>query len=218
MAGFIERNLEPGERLGEVLFGLIMTLTFVLGARIFWEGEAFSARDLLIATVGCNIAWGIIDGVLLVIGRVFDRSRQVRLGHHIRAADDDQALRYVAGELDEILAPISSEPKRLELYRDVVKSVRSITPRSPRPRPGDWLAALAVFWLVVFVNMPALLPFFFFDDPFVALRASNAILTAMVFLVGYKWGAATGMSPWGTGLALASLCLALVLIAIPLGG
>jgi hypothetical protein len=82
----------------------------------------------------------------------------------------------------------------------------------------DWLAAVAVFCLVVFVNMPALLPFFFIDDPFVALRASNAVLIGLVFLVGYKWGSATGMSSWGTGLALASLCLTLVLIAIPLGG
>jgi len=218
MAGFIERNLEPGERLGEVLFGLIMTLTFVLGARIFWEGEAFSARDLLIATVGCNVAWGVIDGVLLVIGRVFDRSRLVRLGHLIRKSDDDEALRMVRDELDETLAPISSEAKRLEFYRDGVRSVRSAVRRSPRPRAEDWLAAIAVFCLVVFVNMPALLPFFFIDDPFVALRASNAVLIGLVFLVGYKWGSATGMSSWGTGLVLASLCLALVLIAIPLGG
>lgn len=218
MTGFIERNLDPGSRLGEVLFGLIMTLTFVLGARIFWEGDAFSARDLLIATVGCNVAWGIIDGVLLVIGRVFDRSRLARLGRLIRASDDVAATSIVADELDETLAPISSEAKRLEFYRDVVRSVRSATPRSPRPRAEDWLAAIAVFWLVVFVNMPALLPFFFIDDPFVALRASNAILTGLVFVVGYRWGSATGMSPWGTGLALASLCLALVLIAIPLGG
>lgn len=218
MVGFVERNLAPGERLGEVLFGLIMSLTFVLGARIFWEGEAFSARGLLIATVGCNIAWGIIDGVLLVLGRVFDRSRLMRLGHLIRNVDDDQALRLVAGELDEVLGPISSESKRLELYRDVVRSVRSAAPQSPRPRAGDWLAAVAVFWLVVFVSMPALLPFLFIEDPFVALRTSNAILTALVFLVGYRWGAATGMSPWGTGLGLAALCVTLVLVAIPLGG
>jgi hypothetical protein len=218
MMRFIERNLEPGERLGEVLFGLIMTLTFVLGARIFWEGEAFSARDLLIATVGCNVAWGIIDGVLLVTGRVFERSRMARLGHHIRHVGDDEALRMVARELDELLAPLSSESKRLVLYRDVVEHVRSATPGSPLPRAADWLAALAVFWLVVFVNLPALLPFILIEDPFLALRASNAVLTGLVFMVGYKWGSATGMSPWGTGLALASLCLLLVLIAIPLGG
>lgn len=218
MAGFIERNLDPGARLGEVLFGLIMTLTFVLGARIFWEGEAFSSRDLLLATVGCNVAWGIIDGVLLVIGRVFERSRLRRLGQRIRNAGDDEAVRLVASELDEVLEPIASEPKRLELYRDVVQRVRTVTPRSPLPRAGDWRAAIAVFWLVVFVNLPALLPFFLIDDPFLALRASNAILAALVFVVGYKWGSATGMSPWGTGLILAGLCLVLVLIAIPLGG
>jgi VIT1/CCC1 family predicted Fe2+/Mn2+ transporter len=218
VTSFIQRNLAPGERLGEVLFGLLMTLTFVLGARIL-EGEAFSVRATLMATLGCNVAWGIIDGVLLVTGRVFDRSRLLRLGRSIRDVDDSTATQLVAAEFDETLAPMTSAPVRLELYRDVVRQVRAVkTPRSPLPRGEDWLAALAVFCLVVFVSMPAALPFLVMDDAWLALRVSNAILIGMVFLVGYKWGSATGMSPWGTGLSLASLCLVLVLIAIPLGG
>lgn len=218
MATFIERNLDPGARLGEVLFGLIMTLTFVLGAGLFSDGGELSVRELLVATIGCNVAWGIIDGVLLVIGRVFDRSRMVRIGRVIRTVGDREALRLVADELDGMLVPISSEPRRLELYRDVVEQVRAASPRSPRPRASDWAAALAVFCLVVFVNLPCVLPFLFIDDPWVALRASNAILIGLVFLVGYKWGSATGMSAWGTGFSLAALCLVLVLVAIPLGG
>ena len=218
MSSFIERNLAPGERLGEVLFGLLMTLTFVLGARIL-EGEAFSVRQTLIATLGCNVAWGIIDGVLLVTGRVFDRSRLARLGRSIRDVDDPSATQIVAAEFDETLAPITSATGRRELYRDIVEQVRAVkSPRSPLPRKGDWLAAIAVFCLVVFVSMPAALPFLIMDDAWLALRVSNAILISIVFLVGYKWGSATGMSPWGTGFSLSGLCLVLVLIAIPLGG
>ena len=32
MAGFAAQHLDPGSHMGEALFGLIMTLTFTLGA------------------------------------------------------------------------------------------------------------------------------------------------------------------------------------------
>ena len=211
--------LAPGERLGELLFGLIMTLTFTIGAGM-WVGTAEGASSsLLIATIGCNVAWGVIDGALLILGRIFDRGRLVRLGHAITAAADEQgALAIVAGELDDTLEPITSEASRLALYRDVVSRVRS----SPRGRPtmkwADLGAALAVFCLVFFASLPAALPYLVIDDPWVALRTSNALLIAMLFWVGYSWAGYTNFKPLHFGLALTGLAVALVLIAIPLGG
>jgi hypothetical protein len=59
---FIKRHLEPADRIGETLFGLIMALGFT-GAVCLGIDEATS-RELLIAILGCNIAWGIVDGVM----------------------------------------------------------------------------------------------------------------------------------------------------------
>jgi hypothetical protein len=75
---FISRHLSAGERLGELLFGLIMTLTFTLTAGFVVGDGQDAVRELLIATIGCNIAWGIIDAGLLILGRVFDRRLQRR--------------------------------------------------------------------------------------------------------------------------------------------
>ena len=76
----MERYLDPASTLGEVLFGLIMTLTFTLGAGIIIEDEGREgARQLLIALIGCNIAWGLIDGVLYLAGQLFDRGRLRRV-------------------------------------------------------------------------------------------------------------------------------------------
>jgi hypothetical protein len=82
------RHLDPSESLGEILFGLIMVLTFTLGAGVAVRtGEgAGDTRELLYAAIGCNIAWGIIDAVLFVMGKVFVRSRRVRLLRAIKAA------------------------------------------------------------------------------------------------------------------------------------
>ena len=90
----MSRYLDPGSSLGEVLFGLIMTLTFTLGAGIIIEEEGREGvRTLLLATVGCNIAWGIIDGALYIVGQVFERGRLLRLGRSIRHTPDAGAAR-----------------------------------------------------------------------------------------------------------------------------
>ena len=46
------RHLEPGESLSELLFGLIMTLTFTLGAGLMVQEGPDAVSDLLVATIG----------------------------------------------------------------------------------------------------------------------------------------------------------------------
>ena len=55
--------LEPIDRISEVLFGLIMVLTFT-GSLSVAEADRGEVRTMLIGALGCNIAWGIIDAVL----------------------------------------------------------------------------------------------------------------------------------------------------------
>jgi len=54
-----KRVLEPNERISEVLFGLIMVLTFT-GALSVAEAGREDIRVMLIGALGCNLAWGII--------------------------------------------------------------------------------------------------------------------------------------------------------------
>src|SRR6476659_10516987 len=81
------RYLDPATSLAEVLFGLIMTLTFTLGAGMVVENEGRAgARQLLVAVVGCNLAWGIIDGALYILGQLFMRGRIRRLARSVHNA------------------------------------------------------------------------------------------------------------------------------------
>ncbi len=76
---FTSRYLDPSDSLSEVLSGIIMTLTFTLGAGlIVKEGEA-STTKFLLGILGCNIAWGIVDGAMYVINSLLERSRNARL-------------------------------------------------------------------------------------------------------------------------------------------
>jgi hypothetical protein len=211
--------LDPGERLGEVLFGLIMTLTFTLGSGLTADDGPEGVRQLLIAALGCNVAWGIIDGVLLWMHRASERSRRARLGEAVRAAADrEAAVALVRGELDASLEEISSADARARFYDAVVDSVKAAEPRRGGARFEDFQAALVTFALVFGWSLPATVPFFFLSDKLVALRLSNAILIALIFVTGWRWAYWTGGNRLATGASLAGIGAVLVVVAIALGG
>ena len=220
MNSFRQRYLDPASSLGEVLFGLIMTLTFTLGAGIIIEEEGSEgARQLLIALIGCNIAWGVIDGALYVVGQLFDRGRARRVGQAVRDAPDERAaVGLVAGELDEMLEGVTKESEREALYKRIVVNVRD-KPSAPNPiTKADLMGAFASFWLVVLSSAPAAIPFLLLDEAHFALRVSNAILLAFLFVTGYWWARFTLGKPWLVGLLFLLGGIGLVWVAILLGG
>ena len=56
------------------------------------------------------------------------------------------------------------------------------------------------------------------DRPWLALRVSNLLVVVLLFVVGYHWAKYVDASPWAAGLGLMGLGLALVTVAILLGG
>ena len=219
-AYFVNKYLDPATVMGEVLFGLIMTLTFTLGAGITIQDEGREgARQLLIATLGCNIAWGVIDGVFYMLGQMFERGRRRRVVQRVRETEkDSDAAALVAGELDDIIEKVLSPDERKSLYGRIVQQVRSgELPPNPITR-ADVMGAIASFWLVFFCTLPAAVPFMFIDDAFVALRVSNAILLGMLFFVGYRSAQYTMARPGLTGLLFLLFGAALVALSIALGG
>lgn len=215
-----EKHLDPATSLGEVLFGLIMTLTFTLGAGLIIEEEGREgARQLLIATIGCNIAWGIIDGALYLAGQLFDRGRMRRVIQTVRGASNDNvAHAVVAGEFDELLQHVTTETERSDLYGRIIRSIRSSPVPANRVTKADLLGALASFWLVFLASLPAAIPFLLIDDARLALRVSNAVLLALLFLTGYRWARYTLSHPWLVGFCFLIGGLAMVWTAIALGG
>ena len=54
-----KRVLDPIDRISEVLFGLIMVLTFT-GSLSVTEAGRESIRTMLIGALGCNLAWELL--------------------------------------------------------------------------------------------------------------------------------------------------------------
>ncbi len=218
-SAFWKKYLEPSDSLGEILFGLIMVLTFTLGTGLAAGDGGNATRTLLIGALGCNIAWGIIDGVMYVMTCLFQRGEALRFAGKLRAAKDEhQAAAMIARDFDDRLVPVSSETGRRVFYADVVKTIRSATPRGARITRDDIMGGVASFWLVFITALPAVIPFLLIDDARMALRTSNALLVFMLFIVGYKWGGLVTTRPWVVGLTMMVFGLALVGIAVALGG
>jgi hypothetical protein len=210
------RVLDPIERISEVLFGLIMVLTFT-GTLSVLTADRAAVRTMLIGALGCNLAWGIIDAGMYLMARLNEQSREIEMLRAIRHAKDVSAahsviIRALPPLLASILpsAEIDSMQQKLQQLPDL--------PPMPRLTRSDALGAAAVCLLVFLSTFPVALPFIFLSDAQVALRVSNAIAIGMMFLCGYAFGRDTGVRPWLAGLAMMGAGTALAGIAIALGG
>ena len=191
--------LEPIERISEVLFGLIMVLTFT-GSLSVAEAGRDDVRTMLIGALGCNLAWGIIDGVLYLMGCLAEKGRSLMTFRAVRkATDPEQAQRLIADALPPVVASIL-EPAELEAMRLRLKQLpeppdarapaqgrlagrpRRVSPGVPLHVPGGDS---------VHLHAATLVP---------ALRVSNAIAIVMLFVTGYAFGRITGRRPVWVGI------------------
>jgi hypothetical protein len=75
------------ERISETLFGLIMALTFICSLGVATTGN-IKVHTMLIGALGCNLAWGIVDGGLYLLARINDRGGRILTLRALRQAPD----------------------------------------------------------------------------------------------------------------------------------
>jgi hypothetical protein len=211
-----KRALDSIDRVSEVLFGLIMVLT-ITGSLSVAEAGRSEVRTMLFGALGCNLAWGIIDGVLYVMGSLAEKGRNLFIFRAVRkATDPKEAQRRIADALPPVVASVL-EPVELEALHQRLKQLPE-PPDHARLRKDDWLGAAGVFLLVFLSTFPVVIPFIFMSNAGPALRVSNVIAIVMLFLTGYAFGRMTGRHPWLVGISMVVLGLVLVGVTMALGG
>ena len=210
------RVLEPIDRVSEVLFGLIMVLTFT-GSLSVAEAGRDDVRTMLIGALGCNLAWGIIDGVLYLMGCMAEKGRGLLTLRAVRqATDPTEARRLIADALPEAIASVL-EPAELEAVSQRLKQLPE-PPERASLNKDDWLGAGGVFLWVFLCTFPVVIPFIFMSSAGPALRVSNVIAIVMLFVTGYAFGQMTGRNRWLVGLSMVVIGLILVGMTMALGG
>lgn len=210
------RVLDPMDRIAEVLFGLIMVLTFTGSLSAATSGRE-EIRTMLIGAVGCNLAWGIVDAAMFLMAQLSERGRGLlayRTARH--AGEPARARQAIADALPPVVASVLT-PGDLDTIRERLRS-QPEPPPTPRLQPEDWRGAVGVLLLVFLSTFPVVIPFLLMQDARSALRTSNAIAIAMLFLTGYALGRLAGRHPLRTGIFMVLIGVALVALTIALGG
>jgi VIT1/CCC1 family predicted Fe2+/Mn2+ transporter len=210
------RVLDPAERISEVLFGLIMVLTFT-GSLSITEAGREDIRAMLIGALGCNIAWGIIDGILYLMGSLADKGRNLAAYRAVRAAATPQEADGVIA--DELLPVFSAAlaPEDLARMRQRLTAMPE-PPATVRLDAADWWGAFAVFLVVFLSTFPITIPFMVMHDAPAALRISNLIAIALLFTAGVAYARVVDRNRWVFGIGMVALGTVLVGITIALGG
>jgi hypothetical protein len=210
------RVLDPSERVSEILFGLIMVLTFTGSLSVATAGRE-DTREMLIGAIGCNIAWGIVDAVMYLMSSLTERARSLDMLRTVRGAPDPrQAHQAIADAMPDVVSSALSEAE--------LEAVRQRLVAAPDSGAGKWLGArqwmgaLAVFLLVFLSTFPVVLPFIFMTDAWLAMRLSNAIAIAMLFVCGFLLGRHAGYRPWLIGLSMVVIGAVLAAMTLALGG
>ena len=172
---------------------------------------------MLVAALGCNVAWGIVDAAFYLMANFIDRARKRMMLRTLRESHDQDAARGL------ILAALPSAVSAV-LTPAEVEALHQRLRQQPGPPTGgildrrDLLGALGVFLLVFLSTLPIVIPFVVVAQPGVAMRASNTIAIVMLFGMGWSVGTHAGQSGWSMGLAMVGLGLVLVIVTIALGG
>ena len=211
-----KRVLDPTERFSEILFGLIMVLTFT-GSLSAAESGRQEVRTMLVGALGCNLAWGIIDAIFYLMNTLGQRGHGVVILRRLRrGAPPEEARALIADVLPPKLAA-GLKPEDFDLLRRRLDAL----PEPPALAPlhkDDFRGALGVFLLVFLSTFPVAIPFLFMQDAMTALRVSNAIAIVLLFAGGYKLAGFVGTRPWRTGLAMVAIGVVLVGLTVALGG
>lgn len=219
--------LDPIDALFTIFYSILFALLFTLSYGILiYRGVISSsfasgyAQGLFFTLLGAVAAWGIIDGVLYVLGGILGRSGRYRLLHHVQASkSEEEAAIAIAHELDPILQPITSDEQRHALYHDIRAYLIRAEPQAVGLQRADVVGGVATLLLSVIAVLPSLLPLMLLpDNTSLAIRISSVVSLIVIFAAGYSWGRHTDTNPWKTGFIFSSVCLAMVLVAMLLGG
>ena len=130
---FFHRPLDPIDRISEVLFGLIMVLTFTCSLSVAEAGRD-EIRTMLIGALGCNLAWGIIDAVFYLMGCFSSQGRGILQLKAVRTLSDAGAAHRVICRRVAAPGGIGIVSSRVRRDSTEVESTARAT-RAPKARP-----------------------------------------------------------------------------------
>ena len=215
-------DMDPDLIQQELCYGTIMALTFVFGNQF---GLMNMSRDeLILAIIGMDAVWGIID--LLLFYRA-DMTGLVRRGtlsadlHGGEKTDVGELRGRVQDEFEGTFLDMVDEKTRKEVIDKIILSgpVEDSNALANKWKHNYLKSAVGSCIVATFPAFPPAICLLIIDDFEDALFASSLVLSLILFNVGFM------ISPYRklwvrvlSGLAVVALCIALTVFAALFGG
>lgn len=208
--------LEPIDRISEIIFGLIMVLTFTGSISISNDGEQ-EIRELLWAALTCNVAWGLVDAIMFVMNVLFERGYSLKVIRKFKQSDNKETAREI---LKAGIQPIVSALLKDEELDQLGERIKQLPEPSKKILLSgkDILAGVQIFLLVFLCTFPVAIPFLLIEDVGTALRTSNGVTLLLLFVGGYKLAQYAGFRPVLNALIYTFIGVLLIVFTIALGG
>jgi hypothetical protein len=208
--------LNPVDRIAEVLFGLIMVLTFT-GAISASTDAREDVRELLWAALGCNVAWGLVDAIMYLMNVAVERGHSLTVIKKIHEANNNsEGGRILKEEIQPAIAGLMSDKELSELSMRV-KNLPVPSKKNLLTGTDLW-AGVQIFLLVFLCTFPVAIPFGIFDNLEVAMRASNGVALLLLFVGGFLLAGYAGFRRILTAIIYTLIGVALVVLTMALGG
>ena len=209
-------ELDKPSRISEILFGLIMVLTFTGTISASTAGKQ-EVRELLWAALGCNIAWGLVDGIMYLMDVLVGRAYNVMQLNLIKRSESKvESREIIRDNLSPLLADLMDN-EDIDRLDEKLKKLPELSVRKTFILK-DFLIAGQIFILVFLVTFPVALPFLFIDNVALAMRISNGVALLLLFAGGFTLARYSGLRPVITALAYTAIGVFLVALTMVLGG
>jgi VIT1/CCC1 family predicted Fe2+/Mn2+ transporter len=212
----VRRLLNPVDRISEILFGLIMALSFTCTIRIA-HVDRTDVRDELFAAIGCNTSWGFVDAIMFILTELAERRRNVTILDHVRnTSDDENAKQFIADALPPVIASVLDNGQLEDIRKALLKVPKSSL--SSGVTLTDIKKATGIFLLVFLSTFPVALPFILTGDVQLAFHISNLVAIILLFFSGWLLAKYSGYNRWLMSFVTTLIGIILVVITIILGG
>src|SRR4051794_6286993 len=196
----VRRLLNPVDRISEILFGLIMALSFTCTIRIA-HVDRTDVRDELFAAIGCNTSWGLVDAIMFILTELAERRRNVTILDHVRNTNNEEkGKQFIADALPPIIASVLDNGQM-----EYIRKALLVVPESSI-RLGvtltDVKMAAGIFLLVFLSTFPVALPFVLTGDVQLAFHISNLVAILLLFFSGWLLAKYSGYNRWLTSLVI----------------
>jgi len=208
--------LNPVDRIAEVLFGLIMVLSFT-GAISASTDAREDVRELLWAALGCNVAWGLVDAIMYLMNIAIERGHAIKVIKKIHESHTPyEGGQILKDEIQPAIAGLMGENELGELSNRI-KALPAPSQKNLIIGTDVW-AGVQIFLLVFFCTFPVAIPFGIFDELGMAMRASNGVALLLLFIGGFVLAKYAGFRPGITAIVYTLIGVALVALTMALGG